>query len=580
MAARSSCTLIGRAPTCVDYSGAVQGGRLIALLAWCFGACVPDITVVNDDHRGGAAASSGAGAGTVAGAYGSQGGAPVLSTGGAADGGAGHSAGGHTTDGGGRSSTRHGTAGHPEIQMTGGSTLQAGETGEGAGGNAGDARGGADTAGATEAGGAGAGGLSTAGTRAAGGNTSGAGVGGAGAGGMNAGGAGTSGMNTGGAGMSGAGAGGVNAGASGAGRGGGVIGNCLTFADDFATLSTSAWTTSYSAGAVYTDHNMLLLATTPNTGCGSARAVGTITRSLADGTIVFEARAATFVDASTYGDHQPRGLVAGDDRSNAIEFVTSDPAPGHVACRTVANGVATETTFDTGSSVAALRLYRLVATKTQVTFFIDNVVAAVHTTNIPTTPLNAYFSTTDSCQDNAWVGVDYVSLSSCPNGVIDQKRAFLTNVHAPGNFGGIGPADGACQTEAQGMGLPGIYRAWLGDGTVENLPSSRFFQALNGYATLNGISIATSFSDLTNGTLTAPLNVDAAGITHTLEQAWTNVHVGSGPPIAASCDGWSSVDESDTGWTGKADSVTTEWSESQLLPCYSTRQAAIYCFEQ
>jgi hypothetical protein len=112
-------------------------------------------------------------------------------------------------------------------------------------------------------------------------------------------------------------------------------------------------------------------------------------------TLVFRARAKTYQDGGVYGDRQPRGLVAGSGRANAIEFISA--APNTVGCRTVSGGVATQTTVNIGQSLNAFQTYQIVATATEVKFYVNGTLTATHTTNIPTAPLNVYFSTSDSC---------------------------------------------------------------------------------------------------------------------------------------------------------------------------------------
>jgi hypothetical protein len=117
-----------------------------------------------------------------------------------------------------------------------------------------------------------------------------------------------------------------------------------------------------------------------------------------------------YVDQSIFGDAQPRGLVAGADRGNAIEFINAYPVPTHIACRTVAGGVATQTTVDIGQSVRSPAIYEFIANSNEVKFYVNGSLVATHTINIPQVPLNAYYSTGDSCAGNVPVYVDWVSI--------------------------------------------------------------------------------------------------------------------------------------------------------------------------
>lgn len=357
--------------------------------------------------------------------------------------------------------------------------------------------------------------------------------------------------------------------------------DCTVLSDDFNDLSNTSWSTSHNGGAgVSARDGALVLQTTPNIGEGTAQAHGTQAFSIQAGTIIFQTRLRTYVDQSVYGDHQPRGLAAGADRSNALEFITSSPTPARVTCRSVANGLATETQVQLGATVNENHLYKIVATPARVDFYVDNALVATHTTNIPSAPLNAYYSTSDGGYGEVAQEIDYVSLAHCAGGVPDAKRVFLTAAAIPADFGGSGAANATCQLEAESAGLGGIYRAWLDDGASANLPLVQFFRSPVGYALVNQVYVAKSFDDLIDGELAAPINVQADGTQRSLAQAWTNVHLSGAYPGWASCDAWSATGTSVYGWTGQADATGREWLESQILPCLSTRHASFYCFEQ
>ncbi|PKN55633.1 MAG: hypothetical protein CVU56_20205 [Deltaproteobacteria bacterium HGW-Deltaproteobacteria-14] len=63
-------------------------------------------------------------------------------------------------------------------------------------------------------------------------------------------------------------------------------------------------------------------------------------------------------------------------------------------------------------------------------------------------------------------------------------------------------------------GHPGAFRAWLGqkDPNVRT-PTTRFTRSRVPYVRVDGVTIAESWSDLTDATLAAPLDVDGFGQT-------------------------------------------------------------------
>jgi hypothetical protein len=186
------------------------------------------------------------------------------------------------------------------------------------------------------------------------------------------------------------------------------------FRDDFdAPLSPTDWVTSFTQGAssVYVLDGSLILETVPNTGCASVSVHGLRTFAPANGPITYESVVRTYVDQGIYGDSQPRGLAAGSDRNNAVEFISTYPVPDHVICRSVKDGVPTETVVNIGQSVYASADYKIVVSGGSATFFVNGTLVATHGTNVPVVPLNAYYGTGDSCAGNVPVLVDWVSIT-------------------------------------------------------------------------------------------------------------------------------------------------------------------------
>jgi hypothetical protein len=111
-------------------------------------------------------------------------------------------------------------------------------------------------------------------------------------------------------------------------------------------------------------------------------------KSVNEGTLVFTAVVWTYRDPATDGV-LARGLVSGTDRNNAIEFINIDGTT--IQARTVSGGSATVTNFSVGASVSNFYSYTIIASKSKVEFFLDGVLIATHTTNIPSVLLNMYF---------------------------------------------------------------------------------------------------------------------------------------------------------------------------------------------
>lgn len=184
-------------------------------------------------------------------------------------------------------------------------------------------------------------------------------------------------------------------------------------------LDTAEWISSTNDGScIRFESNYLQMFTTncanENIGEGIATLRGTRQFSVNDGALVFKTRAIDiYVDGAVYGNLQPRGLVNGDNRNNAIEFISMGGSL--VACRTVSGGTATETTVDIGQNLRLSHVYQIVAKPNEVKFYVNGALKCTHTTNIPTAPLNLYFSTSDSSAANVPVMFDWVSFERRPN---------------------------------------------------------------------------------------------------------------------------------------------------------------------
>lgn len=163
------------------------------------------------------------------------------------------------------------------------------------------------------------------------------------------------------------------------------------------------------------------------------------------------------------------------------------------------------------------------------------------------------------------------------------KHAFVANVHATGNLGGLAGADATCNAHAAAAGLGGTYLAWLADGT--DSPSTRFTHATGPYVRVDGQIIANGWADLTDGTLAVPVVLDENGQTIPNQIVWTNVTpagTATSTDLGQSCDNWTSSSASFGGRYGGDVSVNFAWTDSSLvpLPCNNIFGAALYCFEQ
>ena len=156
-------------------------------------------------------------------------------------------------------------------------------------------------------------------------------------------------------------------------------------------------------------------------------------------------------------------------------------------------------------------------------------------------------------------------------------NVFVTSQTFTGDLGGVVGADAICQELACSAGLPGNYKAWLSDSSSS--PANDFDQG-TAYSLVDGTAIASSFADLTDGSLQNPINKDENGVTITsgILNVWTNTNDDGTRRSSTDCQGWTSSSSSFAGTTGNASRKDTTWTFFSNLNCAVS--ARLYCFQQ
>jgi hypothetical protein len=156
-------------------------------------------------------------------------------------------------------------------------------------------------------------------------------------------------------------------------------------------------------------------------------------------------------------------------------------------------------------------------------------------------------------------------------GAGEQRRVFAS-APTSGAIGGAGGGDAACAARASALGITGTFLAWLSDAGTS--PAARFVLTGGPFLRLDGTQIADDWTDLTDGTLDAPIDPPVSS------GAWSNTSasgtwVGAGPD----CSGWTNGSVAVTGARGFPFSAVATWTTGGTpVPCSAT--LPIYCFEQ
>ena len=185
----------------------------------------------------------------------------------------------------------------------------------------------------------------------------------------------------------------------------------------------------------------------------------------------------------------------------------------------------------------------------------------------------------EECDDGDQNGDQGMCTGGCAwNGSI----VFATSKTYSGALGGIAGADDKCNTVAMEAGVPnaGSFMAWVGDSGT--WPAKRMTPSPGRYLLRDGTVIASSWADLVDGALAAPIDRDETGAP--LPQgssrfAWTGVlSNGTASDPDKQCKGWKDEGKDQPGRRGSLDATDFTWSSAGDFPCWT--QARLICVEQ
>ena len=161
---------------------------------------------------------------------------------------------------------------------------------------------------------------------------------------------------------------------------------------------------------------------------------------------------------------------------------------------------------------------------------------------------------------------------------IAGKVVFITSKGYDGDLGGLVGADDKCNTLAMEAGLAnaGNFMAWL--SAANGSPISRMTKYEEPYLLLDGEStVASSWSELTDGAVDSAINVDETGALQPGKRAWTGT-AASGAAASPRCKDWTSDIKEDGGLQGSSSYLDAQWSNKAAASCFTS--ARLICVEQ
>jgi hypothetical protein len=168
-------------------------------------------------------------------------------------------------------------------------------------------------------------------------------------------------------------------------------------------------------------------------------------------------------------------------------------------------------------------------------------------------------------------------VSEQESGTVKSFAVFVSSVEVQADFGGVEAGDAICQAEAEGhpFVIPaGKYLTWLSDGV--DSPDTRFTKYTDPIVLLDGTEIASDYTDLTDGTLNHPINLDAEGRRLGKSFHWTGTNTDGTVAGSAHCAGWTSKEV--RGAFGNTAQTGSAWSIYQVRGCWTKYR--LLCFQQ
>jgi hypothetical protein len=186
--------------------------------------------------------------------------------------------------------------------------------------------------------------------------------------------------------------------------------------DDFTNaVNSTASATKFDWGGSVVQDGVGDLSFTTSPGVTSWVRSKTNAAPAAGQTLTLQMRAYAYAEGTSpgivYGDKQPRGLRAGSDANNCVEFYSASRTS--VGLRTRNNGAETLLTYALPGSAAvdSMHLYEIAVTTTSAVFKVDGALAGTITSSIPTTALGVYADTYYTGSGNIPIKIDNLLLT-------------------------------------------------------------------------------------------------------------------------------------------------------------------------
>lgn len=162
------------------------------------------------------------------------------------------------------------------------------------------------------------------------------------------------------------------------------------------------------------------------------------------------------------------------------------------------------------------------------------------------------------------------------NACEEARRVFVTSEMTNGAAGGDEGADVRCEAIASAAGLGGQWRAWVSDSGASQA-RDRLEQSAVPYRLLDGTLVASSFTDLVDGTLAHAIDLEEHGARVPSGEVWTGTRP-DGTAADNKCDNFTDSTTRSTGRVGLLTATNDLWTSASVATCDQALRT--YCFEQ
>lgn len=162
------------------------------------------------------------------------------------------------------------------------------------------------------------------------------------------------------------------------------------------------------------------------------------------------------------------------------------------------------------------------------------------------------------------------------------QYVFTSSLTMRGNLGGLVGADAFCQQRANLAALPGTYKAWL--STAAASPATRMTHRNTPYVLVTNTVVANNWTDLTDGSIRAPINVNELGQGSLGEfvcqngELWSNTDERGVQVAGPNCGDWTS--DTLTGAAAHLTSTNASWTVPTCPSVGCAFAMPIYCIGQ